>query len=177
MTSILQKQKTWGVGDGVMESNSHQFRFPTEVIINLILCCGQRSCVDWIIKFHHWPITLYVKYGKRTSSDFMIGSGSCNYRRIEYILSSCRRYESDSFPTTVKFFLLVKVMLCGFWSFIRKMIANNKYMEGGHNRYSLLACKTKNSLVALHPFIEIVSISLICVNGCIRMFLYLVNFL
>lgn len=95
--------------------------------------------------------------------------------RIWHALPIFRRQFSDSFQATIQFFPLSKVMPRAFWSLSYKLIANKKYVKEGHNRLYLLAYKSKNSMVTLHSFIEIVIISFICVNGCFEMSMYLVN--
>ncbi|EFH44643.1 hypothetical protein ARALYDRAFT_915604 [Arabidopsis lyrata subsp. lyrata] len=79
------------------------------------------------------------------------------------VLISTKRQDTVLSPTTSSHFKS-KVMLKAFWSLSSKLIANNKYVKEGHNRFHLLARKAFDSRVTLHSFIEIVSISYICVQ-------------
>ncbi|CAH8263945.1 unnamed protein product [Arabidopsis lyrata] len=90
-------------------------------------------------------------------------------------LISMRQQVPESFPTTFNFTVSKNVVPMAFWSFSYKLIANKKCVKGGHNRLYLLAYKSKDSMVTLHSFFEIVIISCICVNGCLEMIVYLVN--
>lgn len=54
-------------------------------------------------------------------------------RKIK-ILISRERQDSDTSPTTFTVILFVKLMLNTFWSFIRNVIANERYVKEGHNK-------------------------------------------
>ncbi|CAL9242385.1 unnamed protein product [Arabidopsis halleri] len=80
------------------------------------------------------------------------------------VLISTKRQDTVLSPTTLSSHFKSKVMLKAFWSLSSKLIANNKYVKEGHNRFHLLARKAFDSRVTLHSFIKIVSISYICVQ-------------
>uniref|UniRef100_A0A1J3EPF3 Uncharacterized protein n=1 Tax=Noccaea caerulescens TaxID=107243 RepID=A0A1J3EPF3_NOCCA len=93
------------------------------------------------------------------------------------ILISPRRQGSDSSPTTFRIFLFVKLMSIAFWSFIRKMIASQKYMKGGHNRFHLLAYKSSGwkAWLLSAPSSKLFQFPVFAQTVVWRMFLYLVN--
>ncbi|XP_020872642.1 uncharacterized protein LOC110226212 [Arabidopsis lyrata subsp. lyrata] len=96
-------------------------------------------------------------------------------RELSSTLITMRRQVPEIFPTTLIFISLDDVMPRTFWSFNYMLIANKKCVKGGHNRLYLLAYKSKDSMVTLHSFIEIVIISCICVIGRFEILMYLVN--